>query len=292
MEEKNRMISRALEKFMRLIILMIAIASWQNCYAADSINIYVSILPQKYLVERIAGDHATVSSMLQSDHGHGHDHGVYNPSTKQMQELKKAQLYFQIGMLFERALMSTIKESYHNLTIIECCAQLNLPTAEGDMKADLHVWTSPVNAKHIADTIKTAMTTALPQHKQTFNNNYEQLIMELEALERYIKNALAKSQNRHIITYHAAWGHYAQAYGLKQIPIALEGREISAKYLSQLIEFAKSKKIQKIFVQPHFNKSYAAVIAKEIGGKVIELDPLAEDYINNLYYVTDIIFSD
>ena len=37
-----------------------------------------------------------------------------------------------------------------------------------------------------------------------------------------------------------------------------------------------------IFVQPQFATSSAEVIAKEIGGVVLPIDPLARDYIDNL----------
>lgn len=257
--------------------------SLQNCYAQNNTNIFVSVLPQKYLVERIAGNHATVSVMV----NHGHSHEIYEPSPKQMEALKKAQLYFQIGMPFERVWIDTIKELYKNLKIIECCAQLNLQITENIH--DTHIWTNPINAKHIAHSIKESLVTVLPHYKQIFQDNYTQLIIDIDELDLYIRNTLAKSHNHYIIAYHAAWGHYAATYGLTQIPIKLARREISAKYLAELIEFAKLKKINNIFVQPQFNQSYAAILAKEIGAKVIEIDPLAEDYINNLYKVTDII---
>ena len=44
-----------------------------------------------------------------------------------------------------------------------------------------------------------------------------------------------------------------------------------------------------MFVQKQFNKNSVEIIAREIDADVIELDPLAEDYIANLYYVTDAI---
>lgn len=270
---------------MRLLVAMLM--AWlplQNCYSEDKTNIFVSILPQKYLVERIAGNHANVSVIV----NHGHSHETYEPSPKQMEALKKAQLYFKIGMPFEKIWIDTIKELYANLKIIECCAQLNLQTTKNTIH-DTHIWTNPINTKHIAGSIKEALIMLLPQYQQKFQYNYAQLIIDIDALDLYIRNTLAKSKNHYIFTYHPAWGHYAEIYKLEQIPIQLEGREISAKYLAELIEFAKLQKIHRIFVQPQFNQSYATVIAKEIGARIIEIDPLVEDYINNLYYVTDII---
>ena len=44
-----------------------------------------------------------------------------------------------------------------------------------------------------------------------------------------------------------------------------------------------------MFVQKQFNKNSAEILAKEIDADIVELDPLAEDYIVNLYYVTGAI---
>jgi zinc transport system substrate-binding protein len=88
---------------------------------------------------------------------------------------------------------------------------------------------------------------------------------------------------------HPSWGYYAEAYDLIQLPIEVEGKEVRAKSLVKLIEFAKSKNINRVFVQKQFNKNSAEIIAREIDADVIEIDPLAEDYIANLYYVTDAI---
>ena len=49
-----------------------------------------------------------------------------------------------------------------------------------------------------------------------------------------------------------------------------------------LIEKAKASGARVIFVQPQFSKSTAEALAREIGGAVVPLDPLARDYVGNL----------
>ena len=280
---------------------MLASQFLQNCYAseADVNNIFVSILPQKYFAERVAGELVNVSVMV----GKGQSPATYEPTPKQMVLLNKSQLYFQIGVPFESIWIDAISKLNSELKIIECCKELSTRHREGQShehhveeenvkeknEMDPHFWTSPANAKYIALKMKKALIDSYPVYEKEFEINYSRLIQDLDKLDQDIKSRLAHLDNRYIIVSHPSWGYYAQAYDLIQLPIEVEGKEVRAKSLVKLIEFAKSKNINRVFVQKQFNKNSAEIIAREIYADVIELDPLAEDYIANLYYVTDAI---
>lgn len=273
----------------------------QHCYAreADVNNIFVSILPQKYFAERIAGEHVKVSVMV----GKSQSPATYEPTSKQMVLLNKSQLYFQIGVPFESIWIDAISKLNSKLKIIECCTELSIRHSEGhshdpeeenakeENAMDPHIWTSPANAKYIALKMKKALIDSYPVHEKDFEINYSRLIEDLDKLDQDIKSRLAHLDNRYIIVSHPSWGYYAEAYDLIQLPIEVDGKEIRAKSLVKLIEFARSKNINRVFVQKQFNKNSAEIIAREIDADVIELDPLAEDYIANLYYVTDAILN-
>ena len=279
-------------------VVLVASQLLQHCYASniDVKNVFVSILPQKYFIDRIGGEHVNVSVMV----GAGQNPATYEPSPKQMALLSKAKLYFRIGVPFEGIWIDVIKELNINLKIIECCTELKSIALEehthgnhnvNKSVADPHVWTSPDNAKYIALKIKKALIDILPDHKVELEDNYHELIMELSKLDRDIRLRLTYLDNRYIVVSHPSWGYYADAYNLIQLSIELDGKEVHAKSLTKLIEFSRSLKINRVFVQKQFNKSSAEILAKEIDAKVIELDPLAEDYIANLYHVTDAILN-
>jgi len=273
----------------------------QLCYASESDvnNVFVSILPQKYFAERVAGEHVKVSVMV----GKGQSPATYEPTPKQMVLLNKSQLYFQIGVPFESIWIDAISKLNSQLKIIECCKEIS--TGHGERHShehhvekvnakevnaiDPHIWTSPTNAKYIALKMKKALIDSYPVYANEFESNYSRLIEDLDQLDQDIKSSLAQLNNRYIIVSHPSWGYYAQEYDLIQLPIEVEGKEVRAKSLVELIELARSKNINRVFVQKQFNRNSAEIIAREIGADVIELDPLAEDYIANLYYVTDAI---
>jgi zinc transport system substrate-binding protein len=84
------------------------------------------------------------------------------------------------------------------------------------------------------------------------------------------------------LVFHPAWGYFARAYGIEQVPIEIEGKDPKPARLKELIEHARKKHIKMIFVQPQFATKSAELVAKEIGGQVAVANPLAEDWMANL----------
>jgi zinc transport system substrate-binding protein len=89
------------------------------------------------------------------------------------------------------------------------------------------------------------------------------------------------------MVFHPAWGYFAHAYGLKQVPIEIEGKEPKPAQLKELIQHTRKNDIKAVFVQPQFSTKSAELVAREIGGQVAFADPLAEDWIANLRQAAD-----
>jgi zinc transport system substrate-binding protein len=89
------------------------------------------------------------------------------------------------------------------------------------------------------------------------------------------------------MVFHPAWGYFAAAYGLKQVPVEIEGKKPKPAQLKELIEHARQNGITVVFVQPQFSTQSAALVAREIGGRVAIADPLAEDWAANLRRVAE-----
>ena len=85
-----------------------------------------------------------------------------------------------------------------------------------------------------------------------------------------------------LLVFHPAWGYFADEFGLTQIPVEFEGKEPSLNQLRIIIDFAKKEKIGALFVQPQFSEISAKTISEETGCRIVVIDPLAENYIDNL----------
>jgi zinc transport system substrate-binding protein len=84
------------------------------------------------------------------------------------------------------------------------------------------------------------------------------------------------------MVFHPAFGYFGDAYGLKQVPVEIEGKEPSAQQLAALVRLARERDIKIIFVQPQFSDKSARAVAQAIGGAVLAMDDLGPDYLKNM----------
>jgi zinc transport system substrate-binding protein len=255
--------------------------------AADPIPVVVSILPQKYFVERVGGSHTVVSVMV----GPGQSPATYEPSSRQMAALAAARVYFRIGVPFELAWMERIQAVNPRMLVVDVSEGIQRRQVErvGDESIDYavqspdpHLWTSPPLANRMAARVRDTLADLDPANRDEYEHNYASLAAELDLLDSEIRDRVSSSKSRAFMTFHPSWGYFADTYGLKQIPIESEGKEPGPRTLLHVIEEAERLGIKVIFVQPQFSRGSAEMVAREIGGRVVAIDPLAEDYIRNM----------
>ncbi len=147
---------------------------------------------------------------------------------------------------------------------------------------DNHVWLSPDLVRIQAGNILDALTVSAPNHATRYEANYTHFLAELDALDRDIKELLKAQQGALFMVFHPSWGYFARHYGLVQLPIEVEGKEPGPRDLQKIIERAKSEGIKVIFVSPQFSTRAAEIIAQAIDGQVMAIDPLSENWMQNM----------
>ena len=246
------------------------------------IQVVVSILPQKYFVERVSGSHVAVEVLASN----GQDPHTFEPTPKQMAHLSEAQIYFQIGFPFEEALLTKISDTFGNLKVVDTRQGIKLRTEVGPGEPagepDPHTWLNPKLVKIQARNIETALAQLDPAHAAEYEKNLHAFQADLDRLDAELAAALAPFKGGEFFVFHPAFGYFADAYGLKQVPVEVGGKEPSAKELTALIDHAKKDGVKVIFVEPQFSSKTARAVAEAIGGAVVPLDPLNPDYIHNL----------
>lgn len=253
---------------------------------AAKLKVFVSILPQQYLVERIGGDRVEVTSMVRA----GARPETYEPTPKQMAALSNTSIYFRIGVPFEDVWMDKIRDQNPAMKIIDCCREYKSGNASDHSDEgyydDRHIWTSPLIGITLSEQIRDVFIEEDPDHQFTYEQNFSSLKQDLQDLDKYIREQLGPLRHRFIIVSHPAWGYYANTYNLEQVAIEQHGSEVRARSLVELVELARKENIRTIYVQKQFNPASAEILAREINGRLVELDPLAPDYIENLRQVT------
>ena len=284
----------------KIVFIFIALVSF--LYASKP-EISVSIVPQKYFLEKIVKDKFDINVMVKA----GSSPHTYEPKTSQMKSLNNSKLYFYTGIEFEKAWLEKFKKSAPNTLFIDSSANIQRIAMEEhsheeekthdkhkhDKKHDHedeheheglypHVWLDPVLAKVQAKNIYDAVVSIDEQNKDFYTKNYEEFLKELDALDVQIKEILKPYSQKAFMVFHPSWGYFAKRYDLEQISIEIQGKEPKPNELVELVKDAKKHNIKIIFVSPQFSQKSAKTIASSIGGNVVPIDSLGENWANSL----------
>lgn len=261
-------------------------------------EVTVSILPQKYFIEKIAKDKVFVNVMVRQ----GFSPATYEPKTSQMKKLFKSEVYFAIGVPFEKVWLDKFKSANSKMMIVDTSANLekikmtehnhHQEESKHDKDEhhdehhhaglDPHVWLDPVLVKKQAKIVLDTLITMDTVNKIFYEKNYQIFIQELDELHHELHETLESLEHSAFMVFHPSWGYFAKRYHLEQIAVEKEGKEPKPRELTHLIKEASTHSIKVVFVSPQFSQKAVNVIAQSIKANVVILDPLAYDYINNL----------
>ena len=283
------------------LTLSFLIMVWGSANGAEPVPVFVSIVPQKYFVEKIGGELVKVSVMVRP----GASPATYEPKPHQMVALSRAEIYYAIGVPFGTVWLKKIAAANPRMLIIHTEQGIEKRhmkahhrregnhadrergrqerTGEHRGIKDPHIWLSPPLVKIQAWRILDALLGIDPVHRGLYESNYKRFITELNALDTKIRSIMAgKGESLAFMVFHPAWGYFAHTYGLEQVAVEIEGKEPRPADLKSLIDHARERGIKVVFVQPEFSTKSAEAIAKAIGGQVVFASPLAPDWANNL----------
>lgn len=250
----------------------------------DKITVAVTIAPEAAFVRAVCGDLVEIVSMVPP----GASAETFEPSPAQMEELNRASIYFAIGVPVEEAyILSSIPEGTGVVPLQDEAAAVYAPRVFDAGEPDPHIWLSPGRAKVMVEAISREMAALDPANAEIYAENARAYRAELDALDEYIRAALADTAKKAFIVYHPAFGYFAEDYGLTMVALEEEGKEATAQRLEEVADFARENGIKFVFYQEEMSIRQAAAFAEEIGGEAVMLSPLSEDYINNLMAMAD-----
>lgn len=280
---------------MRQLILLLSLLV-SSTLGAEPLSVFVSLLPQQTFVERLGGPDVVVESLVKP----GFSPHTYEPTPSQIARLAEAELFVGIGLPFESAWMERLRAANPNMRLLDLSegierrvmeahdhhhdhhAHAPAVPAQAGSELDPHLWTSPRLVRTMGERIAAVLTELDPAHASDYAARLATFQADLEALDADIRAQLAGLKHRRFMVYHPAWGYFADAYGLTQIPIELDGKEPGPRQLADLIDQARKQNVKVIFVQPQFSRKAAEQVARAIDGRVEAIDNLAPDYFENL----------
>ncbi len=267
-----------------------------------TLRVTVSIPPQQWLVERIGVERVEVASLI----GPGDSPATFQPSDAQVTSLMRSDIFFSIGVPYENGRWLQAVKSTGRVSIVDSRLGIDLrpvssspegfslghvESSRGDLRSGLdpHIWLSPRLLRIQADSVTKALQRRDPESTDYFEENRAQLDADLDRLDRHLASKLEPYRGRGFLMFHPSWGYFASDYGLRQLAIEVEGKDPTDDELTEIQSIARDLGTQVVFVQPQIHSRAAEAVARAIGAKVVEIDPLAPDPIDNLSKVADLL---
>lgn len=241
----------------------------------------VSIVPQRSFLEAIAGDLVEAVVMIPP----GSSPETYEPTPRDMENFYQAGVYFAIGVPVEEAgILPAARQGQSGMIVAlhEAAAEKYPDVLFPDGSRDPHIWLSPRRVAVMVEAMAEELSRMDPAHAGIYNENAQEYIAELSGLDEELRALFSGVTKKKFLVFHPAFGYLAADYGLEMYALEEEGKEASAQDLRAMIDFARAEGLKVVFCSDEHASRQADAFAEEIGGKVVVLSPLAEDYLENM----------
>ena len=248
-------------------------------------RVAVTILPQKYLLDKIVGDSLEVICVIPD----GANPEEYAAMPNLMKEIAISSLYFKVGELgFERTTLPSIIKNIPEIKVVTLSEGVEMMSSEcshgGEKHChyDPHYWTSPKMVKIMAKNMCEGIMEFDKKNSSYYQLNYLKLVEELDSVDLKIETILSKSTNRQFAIFHPSLSYFARDYGLQQLSLEQNGKSMAPRTMQQAIDEAVAAGVKTVFIQNEFNPEQVNTFAKEIGASVVVINPLAYDFIEEI----------
>jgi len=283
-----------------------------------AVEVTASFYPLEYLLTRVAGDHAEVSTLTAA----GIDPHDLELSPRDVGSLGQSDLVvYSAGMqpAVDDAVASQagdnsfdVSESADLLAVGESADEHDEHAGESEEEHDEHAdeegaaaeeghddhghggedphfWLDPERYGDVALAMADRLGEVDPDNAQSYTSNAEEVVADLDALDEEFATGLADCTTRDLVTTHEAFGYLAARYDLQQIGITgiSPESEPSAARLAEVTAQVDELGVGTIYAEPILTDAIADTVATETGAQVLVLDPLegitdasaGEDYL-------------
>ncbi|MDD4732237.1 MAG: zinc ABC transporter substrate-binding protein [Desulfovibrio sp.] len=300
-----------------LVVGFFAVGAFSTAHAASEPTVAVSVVPQQWAVRQVGGDQVRTLVLVPA----GADPHTFEPKPSQVAQLAGADVFFTIGLEFEKAWLGRLAGAKPDLRVVSMLdgnpSDLAVHAGEAHDHAehageahdhaehageahdhaehaghhhhhhdglDPHVWTAPQGMIRMLDGTLRELVRLDPAHADAYRARHARALERVQTLDREIHDLLRiiPEERRVFLVFHPAWGHFAESYGLRQLSIEMEGKEPGPGELAGVIREAARRNVHAVFIQPQMSRRTAGQVARALDGRVIPADPLAEDWENNL----------
>lgn len=283
------------KKYLVIIIMTLIIFTTifsSNPVFADSLNVAVTVVPQKEFVKAVAGEDTNLIVMIPP----GYSPGNYAPKPQELTDLTDSSIYFSMGVPADlQNILPKVKQFNPDIKVVRLFEKVNEKYPDrmfSNDSRDPHIWLSLKRVEYMVKIIRDELIELKPENKNKYVENTKKYIEKIKKTEQEIKNILKNKKGEHLLVYHPSFGYLADEFGLEMVSIEEEGKGATAKHLQDIIDFAKENNITRIYHQAEIDSRQTESLAEEINAELIQLDPLAENYLENMVVMAKKIAGD
>jgi zinc transport system substrate-binding protein len=253
---------------------------------SDSLEVVAAFYPLEEAVSRVGGDLVEVTGLTPPGGG-PHDLEL---TPRDVTAVEEADMVVYLSKGFQPSVEQAVAGLGDDAAVVDALEGIELlPVQEGlegtqgevdgetlEGGLDPHVWVDPMLQAEIAATVADALAGADPDNADTYQANLEEYRTELEALDGEFREGLADCESRTIVTSHRAFAYLAEAYDLRQIPIAgvSPDDEPDPQSLEAIARAAEEDGVTVIFFESAVSPDLSETVAREIGASTDFLQPV------------------
>jgi ABC-type Zn uptake system ZnuABC Zn-binding protein ZnuA len=225
------------------------------------------------LVRNVGGDRVDVSALVPP----GGEVHTFDPSPSDIGRVDAAGVIFSNGLGLDHWLEELVTDAGAEAPIVALGEDLaGVDYRAGDEEeggTDPHLWLNVAYAALYVDRIADELSRIDPSGSDVYAANAEAYTDELHGLDEEVRVTFADipASNRRLVSYHDAFGYFADAYGLEVVGTVTDapGQDPSAGEIAALIDEIRRLGVRAILAEAQFPTDLADRIAEETGITVV-----------------------
>jgi zinc transport system substrate-binding protein len=268
--------------------LTLAVASLTGCGTDNSsaassgkVDVVAAFYPFAFVAQQVGGDGVTVDNLTKPG-AEPHDLEL---TPRQVLAISEADLAIYLKG-FQPSVDEAIQQNKpaHTLEVSTVVPLTRPAPPEEDAKdqnrahlsGDPHIWLDPTKLATVARALGDQLAAVDPAHAADFRAKAAALVTRLDGLDADLRAGLRNCRQKEFVTSHAAFGYFAERYGLEQIAIAglSPEAEPAPARIQQIQREVEERGITTIFFETLVSPDLADTIARDTGATTAVLDPI------------------
>ncbi|MFA5997401.1 MAG: zinc ABC transporter substrate-binding protein [Candidatus Paceibacterota bacterium] len=275
-----------------LFIFLLSSRTPTSSTQSGKINIVGSFYPVSYAAGAVGGNLVSVRTLVPS----GVEPHDFEPSSRDFVDIGNADILIYNGAGLEPWVQKweagTSIRPKHIINMSTALRDRGVVLLEKNGAVDPHFWVDPVVMKVEAEIIRDVLVGVDSTNQQIFIDNAKRLTNLLDVLDQRFRAGLTSCAIKNIIVGHEAFDYLGHRYGFPVTSISgiSPDEEPAPKDLARIIALVKEKGVKYIFFETVASPKFSELIAREVGGGTLALNPLesltpnevqsGEDYVS------------